>query len=111
MAPDTSVLEWRERLVCSQCSNRQADIVVIGTKQRRLTLYRACVRCACGLQTLVAYQKSSRSPNDLRRRYPDRGVAPPEAKNPAKSSGWVSKQRSPSGSVIHGCLLRVQICA
>jgi hypothetical protein len=44
-------------------------------------------------------------------RYADRGVAPPEAKNPAKSSGCVSKQRSPSGSVIHGCLLRVQICA
>src|SRR5215469_4284805 len=36
---------------------------------------------------------------------------PPEAKNSAKSSGCVSNCRSPAGSVIHGCLLRVQICA
>ena len=37
------------------------------------------------------------------------GPAPP--RKAAKSSGWVSNWRSPSGSVIHGCLLRAQICA
>jgi hypothetical protein len=31
---DTSVLEWRERLVCSRCGRRQADMVVTGTKRR-----------------------------------------------------------------------------
>src|SRR5258707_1226914 len=51
------------------------------------------------------------APPTISGRYPDRGLAPPEVKNSAKSSGCVSKQRSPSGSVIHGCLLRVQICA
>jgi hypothetical protein len=30
---DTSVLDWRERLVCSRCSGRQADMVVTGTKR------------------------------------------------------------------------------
>jgi hypothetical protein len=60
------------------------------------------------LQTLVCEKNSA---STIAARYADRGVAPPEAKNPAKSSGCVSKQRSPSGSVIHGCLLPVQICA
>jgi hypothetical protein len=31
---DTSVLDWRERLVCSRCGGRQADMVVSGTKRR-----------------------------------------------------------------------------
>ena len=31
-------------------------------------------------------------------------------KNPPKSAGCVSKLRSPSGSVIQGCLLRVHRC-
>jgi hypothetical protein len=31
---DTSVLDWRERLVCSKCGGRQADMVVTGTKRR-----------------------------------------------------------------------------
>jgi hypothetical protein len=30
----TSVLDWRERLVCSKCGGRQADMVVSGTKRR-----------------------------------------------------------------------------
>jgi hypothetical protein len=28
------VLEWRERLVCSQCGARQVDMVVSGTERR-----------------------------------------------------------------------------
>jgi hypothetical protein len=31
---DTSVLDWRERLVCSECGGRQADMVVSGTKRQ-----------------------------------------------------------------------------
>jgi hypothetical protein len=31
---DASVLEWRERLVCSRCGGRQADLVVSGTSRR-----------------------------------------------------------------------------
>jgi hypothetical protein len=31
---DTSVLDWRERLVCSKCGERQVDMVVSGTKRR-----------------------------------------------------------------------------
>jgi hypothetical protein len=31
---DTSVLDWREKLVCSKCGGRQADMVVTGTKRR-----------------------------------------------------------------------------
>jgi hypothetical protein len=31
---DASVLDWRERLVCSKCGGRQADMVVTGTKRR-----------------------------------------------------------------------------
>lgn len=30
----TAVLEWRERLVCSQCGSRQVDMVVSGTRRR-----------------------------------------------------------------------------
>jgi hypothetical protein len=30
----TSVLDWRERLVCSLCGGRRADMVVSGTKRR-----------------------------------------------------------------------------
>jgi len=32
---DTSVLDWRERLVCSCCGSRDADMVVTGTRQDR----------------------------------------------------------------------------
>jgi len=31
---DTTVLEWRERLVCSQCGSRKVDMVVSGTERR-----------------------------------------------------------------------------
>jgi hypothetical protein len=31
---DTSVLDWRERLVCSRCGGRQVDMVVTGTRRR-----------------------------------------------------------------------------
>jgi hypothetical protein len=31
---DTSVLDWRDRLVCSKCGGRQADMVVTGTRRR-----------------------------------------------------------------------------
>jgi hypothetical protein len=30
---ETSVLDWREKLVCSKCGGRQADMVVTGTKR------------------------------------------------------------------------------
>jgi hypothetical protein len=30
------VLEWRERLVCSQCGGRPVDMVVSGTERRLL---------------------------------------------------------------------------
>jgi hypothetical protein len=30
----TPVLDWRERLVCSRCGSRQADMVVSGTAPR-----------------------------------------------------------------------------
>jgi len=32
---ETSVLDWRERLVCSRCGGRQVDMVVTGTCLRR----------------------------------------------------------------------------
>ena len=31
---EKSVLDWRERLVCSECGSRQADMVVTGTERR-----------------------------------------------------------------------------
>jgi hypothetical protein len=31
---DTSVLDWRERLVCSKCGGWQVDFIVTGTKRR-----------------------------------------------------------------------------
>jgi hypothetical protein len=31
--PQTSVLDWRERLVCSRCKSREVDMVVTGTAQ------------------------------------------------------------------------------
>jgi hypothetical protein len=33
---DTPVPDWRERLVCSGCGGRQADMVVTGTERRHL---------------------------------------------------------------------------
>jgi ribosomal protein L37E len=30
----TLVLDWREKLVCSHCGNRQVDMVVSGTERR-----------------------------------------------------------------------------
>jgi hypothetical protein len=30
---NTSVLDWRERLICSRCGGRPADMVVTGTKR------------------------------------------------------------------------------
>jgi hypothetical protein len=32
---ETPVLDWRERLVCSQCGSRQVDMVVIGMKRNQ----------------------------------------------------------------------------
>jgi hypothetical protein len=29
-----SVLDWRERLICSRCGSRDADMVVTGTERR-----------------------------------------------------------------------------
>jgi hypothetical protein len=31
---ETSVLEWRGRLVCSRCGGREVDMVVSGTERR-----------------------------------------------------------------------------
>jgi hypothetical protein len=31
---DITVLDWRDRLVCSQCGIRQVDMVVSGTERR-----------------------------------------------------------------------------
>jgi len=31
---NTSVLDWRERLVCSDCGGRQVDMVVTETERR-----------------------------------------------------------------------------
>jgi hypothetical protein len=31
---DTAVLDWRDRLVCSQCGGRQIDMAVSGTERR-----------------------------------------------------------------------------
>jgi Zn finger protein HypA/HybF involved in hydrogenase expression len=31
---EISVLDWRERLVCSKCGSRQIDMVVTGTERR-----------------------------------------------------------------------------
>ena len=30
---ETSVLDWRERLVCSRCGGREVDMVVTGTRR------------------------------------------------------------------------------
>ena len=30
----TSVIDWRERLVCSRCGSRKVDMVVTGTERR-----------------------------------------------------------------------------
>ena len=35
---ETSVLDWRERLVCSQCGGRPFDMVLTGTKRHRAML-------------------------------------------------------------------------
>jgi hypothetical protein len=37
----TSVLDWRERLVCSGCRSRAADMAVTGTERRKLCDKRA----------------------------------------------------------------------
>ena len=31
---ETAVLDWRDRLVCSQCGSRNVDMVVSGTEWR-----------------------------------------------------------------------------
>jgi hypothetical protein len=31
---ETSVIEWRGRLVCSRCGGREVDMVVSGTERR-----------------------------------------------------------------------------
>jgi hypothetical protein len=90
------------------CGGRQVYIVVIGTARRQVH----SLSSTRPIRLRSEYWPAKRrAPQRSPARYADCGLAPPEAKNPAKSSGCVSKQRSPSGSVIHGCLLRVQICA
>jgi Zn finger protein HypA/HybF involved in hydrogenase expression len=32
---ETTVIDWRERLICSGCGSRQIDMVVSGTKRRQ----------------------------------------------------------------------------
>ena len=32
--PDTAVIDWSKRLVCSVCENHDTDMVVTGTEQR-----------------------------------------------------------------------------
>jgi rubredoxin len=32
--PETTVPDWRERLVCSRCGSRNVDMVVTGTERR-----------------------------------------------------------------------------
>ena len=59
---------------------------------------RARIQPAISLRSNIGGRKE-RAPQRSLARYADCGLAPPEAKNPAKSSGCVSKQRSPSGSV------------
>jgi hypothetical protein len=34
--PETPVLEWRARLVCSKCGSRDVDMVVSGARRRPL---------------------------------------------------------------------------
>ena len=34
LALPPSMLDWRERLVCSQCGSRKVDMVVTGTERR-----------------------------------------------------------------------------
>jgi hypothetical protein len=34
--PETTVLEWRARLVCSRCGSRNVDMVVTGARRRPL---------------------------------------------------------------------------
>jgi hypothetical protein len=31
--PETAVLDWRERLVCSRCGHRDVDMAVTGTER------------------------------------------------------------------------------
>jgi hypothetical protein len=33
---ETSVVDWRDRLVCSGCGSRQVEFVVTGTERRRI---------------------------------------------------------------------------
>jgi hypothetical protein len=32
---ETSVLDWRERLVCSRCGSREVDMVITGMRRRQ----------------------------------------------------------------------------
>jgi len=51
---DTSVLDWREKLVCSQCGGRQADMVVTGTAYGRGLMARRLLRLSCHLREVGA---------------------------------------------------------
>ena len=37
-ATHTRVLDWRERLMCSQCGSRNVDMVVTGTERRMINI-------------------------------------------------------------------------
>ena len=34
IGPDTSILDWRDRLVCSECGGCGVDFVLTGTERR-----------------------------------------------------------------------------
>jgi hypothetical protein len=34
IGPDTSILDWRERLVCSKCGGLRVVMIITGTKRR-----------------------------------------------------------------------------
>ena len=33
---ETTIIDWRERLICSKCGSREIDMVVTGTERRRV---------------------------------------------------------------------------
>jgi hypothetical protein len=52
--PETTVLEWRERLVCSKCGSHDTDMVVTGT-ERRWRCGASAKRGICGKMTIKLY--------------------------------------------------------
>ena len=48
---ETAVLDWRERLVCSQCGGRQVDMVLTGNEAVNLECQRASLGGRVGTET------------------------------------------------------------